>query len=312
MLNASKKRQLQSWYNGIDDNAFQKAIENNQFSTDELRWLLREAVNSSNIVQMQSVLHTNTINGDIVDPLYLAAYRKHLESIETLLPYASQSDVRTALLYAVWDSNETIVQTLLNQIPQNEQQSCLQGMLNESVDRRRIAGVAFCLKHSQTQDWDEGDLNRAMQLALVRLSHRDITDDNTYFVFNYCLKVFCDSETGMNAATQYNICNVVDPKVFQQFVDTLSTDDAQELTLELASRTAKKDHYDEKAQILFKYFSKHNIAIIHNVLHILYNENELDAVDYLTEQYAVYQKNILMNTITDKVVLGQAQRSRKI
>lgn len=43
MINASKKRQLQWWHKDVDDNAFQKAIESNQFSTDELRWLLHRA-----------------------------------------------------------------------------------------------------------------------------------------------------------------------------------------------------------------------------------------------------------------------------
>ena len=214
---------------------------------------------------------------------------QQLDCVKTLLPYAHKDNI----LQLGWDLlaehlNLEIAAILFKKVPKKEQQTYLDDLMTQCLHYKELDGIDFCLKQSDTKSWRPHYIERALSMSCLQ-------SQQYKSVIHYCSTFFSKHpDYLLDTYTYANILGGMDLDVFKEWVTSMPTKHSHNLLLEASLYF--ESSYSDKMIVLFQHIS------INEVLQELEDDGETDAIEWLTEQYSLYQKDVL-NTAVNSVVV---------
>lgn len=291
-----------------DTYTFQSSVEHLSLSTDDLSWLLHRATDTCNTFQMACVLNTNNPQINILESLSIAVFRNTMDCLNILLPHSSQEDIKNVLqTTAMWQFNKPIVNALLNKIPQHEHSDCVEKMMDESIHRNIRNGITFCFTHPQAPYWKSSVLEQVLQMCLILFKIKEARKD-IHHIFDRCMAYYSTHpEMELYSSTHGDIAESLNKPLLEKWVTTVPSQFGVEVLAHIAFQNTISTSQDfvKKMHLLFQHVS------VSDTIQMLCDDDAEDAADYLSKQYALYQKRMLTQQVEHLNNSCSTQRSNK-
>lgn len=299
MKSLNRYQKLYNWYSETPTIDFQQEIERDALQWDELHFLMETAAAEGHVERLNTIINVHKDNDlNHLNSFLEAVKNQQIDCVKALLPYAHKNNA----LQLGWNLlaenlHLDIAAILFQNAPKKDKQAYLVDLMSQCLHHTELDGVDFCLKQSDTVSWMPRFIEKALSLCCLQ-------SQQYKSVIHYCSTFFQKHpDFLMETYTYANILRGMDLDVFKEWVTTMPTKHSHSLLLEASLYF--EPSYSDKMIVLFQHIS------INEVLQELEDDDETDAIEWLTEQYALYQKNVLNAAVNSAVSKKPLQSSKR-